>query len=131
MPQEYEHIEFSFNKPSGRRNGKHYEVTAYLLVPVEAMPEFRQWEEAITNKAKEGALSGSEIYYGLSGLDMYETLRRKGALLHREDGAAYKEVEKSAFDKNYAQVIKEEYWVKGMPRSGTTPQAKSLGKYTL
>src|SRR4051812_48482880 len=95
-PKEYEHVELSFNKPSGRRNGKHYEVAAFLLVPVEIMPE-------VTKAHENNAITP----------DLYDSLLAKGALLHREGGPAYKEVEKSAFDRNHAQVITEQYWEKG------------------
>ena len=121
-PKEYEHIEFSFNRPSGFRDGKHYEVTAYLLVPVEVFPELQQWIEAEAKGLRDGHPSGQS---------MYKTLQDKGALLHREDGPAYKEVKKSMFDKTYAEVTREEYWEKGVQKQNGVPGVKPLGKYKL
>ena len=102
-PKDYEHIEFNFSKPSGRRNGKSYECTAFLLVPAEIAPEVTAWVEAKA-QGTEGLQSGPE---------MYQSLCARGALLHREDGPAYKEVEKSAFHPTESTVTVEQYWEKG------------------
>jgi hypothetical protein len=121
-PKEYEHIKFEFNRSSGCLNGLSYEVTAYLLVPTGLLPELQKWNEAETEgqKRKDGHPSARE---------MYETLLDKGSLLHRENGPAYKEVEKSLFDKNHAEVTTREYWEKG--EKCQAQRIKSLGKYTL
>lgn len=120
-PKEYQHIEFNFSRPSGLLDGKSYEISTYLLVPVEAMPEFQKWSEAETAKT-EGNPSGRQ---------MYKTLLEKGALLHREDGPAFREVQKSLFDKQHAKVTKEEYWEKGVQKQPGAPRIRPLGKYTL
>ncbi len=109
-PKEYEYVELSFTKPSGRRNGKHFEVTAFLLVPAEVVSEMKQAQEKEVNEG------------------LYSTLLSKGALLHKEDGPAYKVVEKSGFNKNYAVVKTEEYWVRGVRQNGSS-HVKNLGKF--
>ncbi len=109
-PKEYEYVEFSFKKPSGFRNGKYYDVTAFLLVPAEVVPEMKQAQEKEVNES------------------LYKTLLSKGALLHKEDGPAYKVIEKSGFNKHYAVLLKEEYWVKGVRQKGNA-HVKNLGKF--
>lgn len=117
-PKEYEHMEINFGKPSGRRNGKSYECTAFLLVPLELVADVKAWSEAD---------DGSRM----KGPEMLEGLRAKGALLHREDGPAYKEVEKSAFHPAESTVTVEQYWVKGEQKAGGAPRARPLGRYRL
>lgn len=118
MSKNYELIQFSFSKPSGRRNGKSYAVTAFLLIPEEELAAFQQWSADVAAGVSDGILSGDAMYCHLLS---------NGALPHREDGPAYKEVEKSAFDRNHAKVVKEEYWNKGVRQSGPPP--KSYGRY--
>lgn len=117
-PKEYEHMEINFGKPSGRRNGKSYECSAYLLVPVELAPEVKAWSEADAGTRKDGS-------------DMLADLRAKGALLHREDGPAYKEVEKNAFHPTESKVTVEQYWVKGEQKAGGAPRVRPMGRYRL
>jgi hypothetical protein len=120
-PKEYEHVEFAFSRSSGMLDGSSYDVTAYLLVPAEMMPALQQWTaaEAAGVKGNPGAEA------------MYDTLMAKGALLHREGGPAYREVERSMFDKECAKVTAEEYWEKGVRQESFAPRVRPLGKYTF
>lgn len=125
MSKEYEHIQFSFSAPpapSDACNGKKYEITAYLLIPVEVVPEFQAWSKDVADEQR---------YADLSGDEMYKNLLAKGALLHREDGPAYKTVRKSIFYKDIVVVINESYWEKGVQKPSGTPRIKPLGKYTI
>ncbi|TAL28636.1 MAG: hypothetical protein EPN97_14375 [Alphaproteobacteria bacterium] len=119
-PKEYEHIEFDFSRPPPRRNGKSYEIKAYLLVPADVMPELKSWLDAKAEGKKEGLPSG---------LEMFQTLKEKGALLHREDGPAYKEVEKSAFDRSHSVVTQEQYWEKGVQKPSGAPRVRPVGGF--
>lgn len=118
-PKEYEHIEFSFSKPSGRRNGKHYECTAFLLIPAELAAEVKAWTGA---EGTDGRINGA---------DMLRSLRDKGALLHRQDGPAYKEVEKSLFRPDEGVTTVEQYWEKGVQKSAGSPRVRPLGKFSF
>jgi hypothetical protein len=80
-----------------------------------------QWRDAETQNLRDGRLSGDE---------MLKSLLAKGALLHREDGPAYTEIEKSSFDRNHAEVKVEQYWEKGVQTTGG-PRVKKLGRVSF
>lgn len=124
-PKEYEHISFKFNKSSFLLDGSTFDVTAYLLVPEDVMPELHQWEEM---EAKD---VDDRLRNHLAPSQMFNLLKDKGALLHRTDGPAYEEVQKDIRGKS--TTVKSEYWEKGVAQNPTQGGGviKSHGKYTL
>lgn len=119
VEKEYDHVEFTFSRSGGRRNGKSIDVTAFLLIPSDQMAEFTDMRSKISSTNPAERLSGS---------DVYKTLLTNGALLHNDNGPAYKEVERSLFDRTYAQVILEQHWIKGEPKGSGGPGIRPIGK---
>jgi hypothetical protein len=100
----YQHVQFQFRRSSMLLDGKYFEVTAFLLVPKEVLPEIRQWQDEAASRDKQA--------YGKE-YAMYKSLLAKGCLLHREDGPAYIETEKAIYDDSYIGRTHEEYWHRG------------------
>lgn len=116
--KEYSSVEFTFVRPSMLLDGMSYEVTAFLLVPVELMPELQRWHADEIAKVKENHVTGPA---------MYKALLAKGAFLHREEGPAYTETERKIFDNEYARIVKDEFWKMGVKIERNLPAINPAG----
>lgn len=115
--KEYTHIMFQFNDMA-KRGGKNPDVTAFLLVPPEAMEKFEAWQNAPWIEPKyEGCTRRQDR---MLEYEMYRELIEGGAILHREDGPAYRVVNvpfrrdtDRYWDGQTIDLLAEEWWVKG------------------
>ena len=124
-PKAYEHVEFKFTEPTGFRNGSRFEVTAYLLVPEEVMPELEKWQQNLGKGFRGRALNTRA---------MYEFIKTKGALLHNIGAAAYLKIEKNSFKPDYSKLVASELWENGVLKTPANDQQqqlsiKSFGNY--